>query len=101
MSEETKAVKSDMDELIEHVHALLAATADAAGDKVIEARKRVAAALEDGRGVIGRVRERAAEGARSANEAMHDHPYKAVAIGVGVGLLSGLLLARRCPGKCP
>jgi len=101
MSEQNKAASHDLDQLMEHVHALMEATADAAGEKVIEARQRLAAALEDGKGVCGRVRERAVEGARAANVAMHEHPYKAVAIGVGVGLLSGLLLSRRCHCKCP
>jgi len=99
MSQETKAENDDIDELIEHVHALMAATAHVAGEKVMEARKRVAAALESGRGVCSRVRDKAIEGARVANGALHEHPYKAVAIGVGVGLLSGLLLTRRCSCK--
>jgi ElaB/YqjD/DUF883 family membrane-anchored ribosome-binding protein len=100
MSEETKAANDDMDQLIEDVQALMAATADVAGEKVMEARKRVAAALESSKGMCGRVREKAVEKARSANEALHEHPYKAVAISAGVGLLSGLLLARRCTCKC-
>jgi ElaB/YqjD/DUF883 family membrane-anchored ribosome-binding protein len=27
---------------------------------------------------------------------VHEHPYKAIAIGVGVGTLIGFLVARRC-----
>ena len=100
MSEQTKAVNDDREQLVEDVRALLAATADVAGDKVKEARKRLAAALESGRGLCGRVREKVVEGARAADEAMHEHPYKAVAIGAGVGLLSGALLARRCSCNC-
>ena len=99
MTEQEKAISNDMDELVEAVHALMAATADVAGDKVAEARKRLATALQSGKGVFGRAREKAIEGARVANEALHEHPYKAVAIGVGVGMLSGLLLARRCSCK--
>lgn len=99
MREETKAAKDDMEQLLEHVQALMAATADVAGDKVVAARKRVAAALESSKGVFGRIRAKAVEKARSANEALHEHPYKAVAISAGFGLLSGLLLARRCTCK--
>jgi ElaB/YqjD/DUF883 family membrane-anchored ribosome-binding protein len=101
MSEQTKAADNDMDELIEHVEALMAATADVAGEKVAEARKRVAAVLQSSRGVYGRIHESAVERVKAANAALHEHPYKAVAIGVGVGVLSGLLFARRCSCKCP
>lgn len=101
MSEPNKASSHDLEQLMEHVQALMEATADAAEEKVIEARQRLAAALQGGKGVCGRLRERTVEGAKAANAALHEHPYKAVAIGVGVGLLSGLLLSRRCHCKCP
>lgn len=100
MSEDAKAASHDIDQLIEHVQALMEATAGAAEEKVVEARKRLAAALEGGRGTCGRIHDKAVESASAANEALHEHPYKAVAIGVGVGLLSGLLLTRRCTCKC-
>jgi ElaB/YqjD/DUF883 family membrane-anchored ribosome-binding protein len=74
----------------------MAATADVAGDKVGEARKRLAAALESGREMYGRVREKAVEGAKVADQSVRDNPYQAIAIGVGVGALLGFLLARRC-----
>jgi ElaB/YqjD/DUF883 family membrane-anchored ribosome-binding protein len=100
MSELRKTANNDMEQLIEQVHALMAATADVAEDKVTEARKRVAAALETGKGLWGRVHETTVERARAANEALHEHPYKAVAISAGLGLLSGLFFARRCTCKC-
>jgi ElaB/YqjD/DUF883 family membrane-anchored ribosome-binding protein len=31
---------------------------------------------------------------------VHEHPYKAIAIGVGVGAILGFLLARRCSRHC-
>ena len=85
-----------MGQLAEDAHALMSATADVAGEKVGEARKRLAAALERGKEVYGRVRERAVEGAKAAEVAVHEHPYQAIAVGVGVGALIGYLVARRC-----
>jgi ElaB/YqjD/DUF883 family membrane-anchored ribosome-binding protein len=64
------------------------------------ARKRLAAALESGKAMAGRVRDQAVAGAKAADEAVHEHPYQAIAIGVGVGALLGYLLARRCSHKC-
>jgi len=96
MSKETQAISNDMGQLAEDAQALMAATADVAGEKVAEARKRLAAALERGKDLCGRAREKVAQGAKAADEAVHEHPYQAIAIGVGAGVLIGFLLARRC-----
>ena len=87
-----------MGQLAEEARALIAATADVAGDKVVEARKRLAAALESGREMYGRVRDKAVEGAKVADQTVRENPYQSIAIGVGVGVLVGYLLARRCSG---
>lgn len=96
MNKQTQAVNHAMSTLAEDARALMAATADVAGEKVSEARKRLAAALESGKEIYGRVRDKAVEGAKAADEAVHEHPYQAIAIGVGVGALLGFLVARRC-----
>jgi len=81
--------------LAEDARALMAATADVAGEKVGEARKRLAAALESGREIYGRVREKAVEGARAADQTVRENPYQAIAIAVGVGAIIGFLVSRR------
>ena len=85
-----------MGQLAEDARALMAATADVAGEKVGEARKRLAAALERGKVIAGNVRDKAVEGAKAADEAVREHPYQAVGIALGVGAILGYLLARRC-----
>src|SRR5271169_733926 len=99
MEKQTQATSSDMGTLAEDARALLAATADVAGEKVGEARKRLAAALDSAKDVAGRVRDKAGEGAKAADEAVREHPYQAIAIGVGVGAILGYLVARRCGGS--
>ncbi len=96
MNEHTKALGNEMEKLADDARSLMAATADVAGDKVGEARQRLAAALERGKELYGKARDKAVEGAKAADAAVHEHPYKAIAIGVGVGALVGYLLARRC-----
>ena len=96
MNKETQAISNDMGQLAEDARALMAATADVAGDKVGEARKRLAAALENGKEIYGRVKDKAVEKAKAVDQQVHEHPYQAIAIGVGVGALIGYLLARRC-----
>jgi ElaB/YqjD/DUF883 family membrane-anchored ribosome-binding protein len=96
MNQQTQAICNDMGQLAEDAQALMAATADATGEKVAEARKRLAAALERGKAIYGCAREKVVEGAKAADEAVHEHPYQAIIIGVGVGAVLGFLLARRC-----
>jgi ElaB/YqjD/DUF883 family membrane-anchored ribosome-binding protein len=67
-----------------------------AGEKVSEARQRLAAALESGKEIYGRVREKAVDGVKAADEVVHEHPYKAIGIAFGVGALIGYLVSRRC-----
>ena len=100
MDKQTQATSNDMGTLADDARALMAATADVAGEKVGEARNRLAAALERGKEIYGRVREKAVEGAKAADEAVHEHPYQAIAIGVGVGVILGYIFARRCSRNC-
>ena len=96
MSKETQAISNDRGQLADDARALMAATSDVAGEKVVEARKRLAAALESGKEIYGRVRDKAVEGAKVADQTVRENPYQAIAIGVGVGALIGYLVARRC-----
>jgi ElaB/YqjD/DUF883 family membrane-anchored ribosome-binding protein len=96
MNKETQAISNDMGALAEDARALMAATADVAGEKVAEARKRVAAALERAKEACCCVREKAVEEAKAADAAVHQHPYQAIAIAFGVGALIGYLATHRC-----
>jgi ElaB/YqjD/DUF883 family membrane-anchored ribosome-binding protein len=95
MSKHIKATRSHTDGLAEDAHALMAATANVAGDKVEEARNRLAAALDRGKEIAGRIRDKAVQGAKTTDEAVREHPYQAIAIALGVGALIGFLFARR------
>jgi ElaB/YqjD/DUF883 family membrane-anchored ribosome-binding protein len=99
MEKQTHTSNSDMGQLAEDAQALMAATADVAGEKVGEARKRLAAALERAKEIAGRVRDKAVQAAKATDEAVHEHPYQAMAIALGVGALIGFLVARRCACK--
>jgi ElaB/YqjD/DUF883 family membrane-anchored ribosome-binding protein len=96
MYEEKRVTNNDMDTLAEDARALIAATADVAGEKVSEARKRLAAALESGKEMYGRVRDKTVDCAKATDEAVHAHPYQAIGIAFGVGALISYLVAHRC-----
>jgi ElaB/YqjD/DUF883 family membrane-anchored ribosome-binding protein len=99
MNQETQTTVNDIGALAEDARELLAATADVAGEKVGAARKRLAAALDRAKEIGGCVRDKAVAGAKAADAAVHEHPYQAIAIGVGVGAILGFLLARRCSSR--
>jgi ElaB/YqjD/DUF883 family membrane-anchored ribosome-binding protein len=100
MSKHTQAPSNDMGTLAEDALALMAATADVAGEKVAEARARLASALERAKEIAGRVRDKAVEGAKAADEAVRDNPYQAIGIAFGVGAIVGYLAMRRCSRTC-
>jgi ElaB/YqjD/DUF883 family membrane-anchored ribosome-binding protein len=64
MNNQTRTTGNDLGTLAEDARALVTATADVAGEKVGEARQRLAAALERSKEIYGRVREKTIEGAK-------------------------------------
>ena len=93
----TAADHNNMGSLAEDARALMTATAGVAGEKVSAARERLAAALERGKEMCSRVREKTIEGAEATDQAVHEHPYQAIGIAFGVGALIGYLASR--PGS--
>lgn len=88
-------IEENASDLADDARELLAATADVAGSKVVEARKRLSVALERGKQAWGQVQDCAVAQARAADEVIRDHPYQSIGIAFGVGALLGLLLTRR------
>ena len=100
MNNDTHESGNSIGTLADDAMALMTATADVGGEKVAEARKRLGAALESGKKLYGQVKDKVVEGAKATDSAVHQHPYAAIGIAVGVGALVGFLLARRCTRSC-
>jgi ElaB/YqjD/DUF883 family membrane-anchored ribosome-binding protein len=99
MNKHTQPPHNDLGTLAEDARALMTATADVAGEKVAEARKRLHSALESAKEIAGNLRDKAVAGAKATDEAVHEHPYKAIGIALGAGVILGYLLTRRCSRK--
>ena len=96
MNKHRRTAQKDIGTLAEDARALMIATADVAGEKVEDARKRLALALESAKDVADRVSDQAVDFAKATDAAMHEHVYRAIGIAFGVGALLGLLVSRRC-----
>jgi ElaB/YqjD/DUF883 family membrane-anchored ribosome-binding protein len=90
----------DIASLMEDARALMAATAESTEEHVTAARKRLSAAFDSGKKFVGQVKDKAVEGAKATDVAVHQHPYPAIGIAIGVGALVGFLLARQTAHRC-
>ena len=95
MQKHKNGVQHNLENIADDTRALLAATADVAEEKVVEARKRLADALDSAKDVYDQVQQRAIDGAKRADKLIRDNPYPAIGIAFGVGALIGFLVSRR------
>ena len=92
-------VLRDLKALARDSEALLKATAGDLGDKAGDARRRLTGALERARGTCAELQEQtlasAKEAAEKADTVIRDHPYQSIGIAFGLGVLVGVLVARK------
>jgi ElaB/YqjD/DUF883 family membrane-anchored ribosome-binding protein len=92
-------VLDDLRELVRDSEALLKATAGDVSVKAMEARARLAAALERARSAGSELQRQTAAAARAAatktDALVREHPYESIGVAFGVGLLIGLLIGRK------
>lgn len=85
----------DLKAVVSDAETLMKATAGQAGEKVNEARSRLAAALESAKATCQRLEEKAIVAARATDRTIREHPYESIGMAFGLGLLVGVLVARR------
>jgi len=78
-----------------HKNGLLVTTAHNVEEKVVNARNRLASAMENGKEVWNTVQTRTVAGAKATDKAIREHPYQSVGVALGIGALIGYLLRRR------
>ncbi|MEO8144343.1 MAG: DUF883 family protein [Betaproteobacteria bacterium] len=90
---------SDLKVVVADAEELLRATASQAGEKVAAARERIQASLASAKVKLTEAErallEKTKEAAKATDEFVHEHPWKAVGIAAGAGLLLGILISRR------
>lgn len=89
----------DLRMVLEDAEELLRATAGQAGEKVSEARARAEESIRMARAALGEMGDEALERTReavaSADDYVRENPWTAVGIAAGIGLVVGVLLARK------
>jgi ElaB/YqjD/DUF883 family membrane-anchored ribosome-binding protein len=84
----SKNLMDDLRAVIADAEELLRATADQAGPRVQEARERAEESLRN-------ARERLQGAGRQLDAQVHEHPWTAVGVAAGIGLIVGILLGRK------
>ena len=78
---------------------LLRATASQAGEKVAVAREKIQQSLDRAKVKLAEaedvVIDKTKQAARATDDYVQEHPWKAVGVAAGIGLLVGLLIGRR------
>lgn len=89
----------DMRSVITDAEELLRATANQAGEKIGVARERIQDSIHQAKVKLAEaeavVSERARQAARYTDEYVHENPWHAIGVAAGIGLVLGLILARR------
>jgi ElaB/YqjD/DUF883 family membrane-anchored ribosome-binding protein len=86
---------SDLKSLAHDADELMKATAGQTGEKVSEVRTRLARALESAKATCQRLEEKTVAAAKATDHAIREHPYESIGIAFGLGLLVGVLVARK------
>jgi ElaB/YqjD/DUF883 family membrane-anchored ribosome-binding protein len=90
---------ADLKVVVSDAEELLRATASAAGEKAGELREKMQDRLRDAKLRLADAEaaliDKTKAAARATDDFVHDHPWKAVGIAAGAGLLVGMLIGRR------
>jgi ElaB/YqjD/DUF883 family membrane-anchored ribosome-binding protein len=90
-----RKLMDDFKVVYQDAEALARVTAGDLGDKVREARARLATSLEKARHSFDHLQEQAIEKAKEADKVIRAHPYESVGVAFGFGILLGVVLGRR------
>ena len=90
---------ADLKVLMSDVEELVKATASQSGDKIAEVRGRIQSAAAELRPRLAQaealLKEKAKIAAATTDDYVHDHPWTAMGVSAGVGVIIGLLIGRR------
>lgn len=100
MEQATKErLMSDVNTVLVDAEDLLRQAAQASGEQAADLRRRAQSAISNAKARLGDFEHRVVEQAKTAAKAtdgwVHDHPWTAIGVAAGVGVLVGLVINRR------
>jgi len=94
-SEANERLMGDLKSAAEDAEELMKATAGQASEKVKELRNRLASTLESAKVLAHRAQDKTIAAAKATDATIREHPYQSIGIAFGLGILVGVLVARR------
>lgn len=99
MTDQTSSLLDQSQEILHKTEKLIADAASATGKEAEALQARILNGLREAKSRLTDAEEVALEKARNAaratDEYVHEHPWKAIGIGAAVGVVVGMLIARR------
>lgn len=95
----TEKLVQDLKVVVADAEELLRATANQAGERAVAAREKIQESLQRAKIKLAETEDvlvdKTKQMAHATDEYVHEHPWKAVGIAAGIGLILGLLMSRR------
>jgi ElaB/YqjD/DUF883 family membrane-anchored ribosome-binding protein len=88
-------VKEDLRALVRDAEDLLKATAGNMSETAKEARSRLGEALDKAKATCHRTEEKTVAAAKATDKVICEHTYESIGVAFGLGLLIGVLVARK------
>jgi ElaB/YqjD/DUF883 family membrane-anchored ribosome-binding protein len=95
IAESTEKLLNDLKAVVQDGEELLQAGMHELGERGQAARERLASALDSAKDTGRKLQERAVAGAKVTDRAIREHPYQTIGIAFGLGVLIGVLVARK------
>jgi len=85
----------DLSDAVREGEEMLTETAGTATEKGRAMRAKLEAAVDKAKALYENLQEKTVAAAKAADQTVREHPYQAIGIAFGIGLLIGVLAARR------
>ena len=95
LKDATQRLMEDLRQVVRDGEDVLRAGAGELSQRSAGAREQLAEAIQSARQMLGQLQQKTIEGAKATDKVVREHPYQAMGIAFGVGLLLGLLIRRR------
>ncbi len=94
-AESAESLTTDLTEVMREAEAVLKNRGNHFGAQPDAIRSRLKAALESARATCHRLEEKTKAAAKTTDRVIREHPYESIGGGFGLGLLIGVLVARK------